>query len=130
MMHAFRCPKTGLPEMFDEPGEHDCAACGGRHETYPTGCRILSAGPPAVIGDRLTPHMDWAAGCWINSRSQRRKIYAKKGLRLKSIAEDRRQHGGETLRSSAITFGGQKDCRSTAERGIGEVKTGDGRKVV
>ena len=37
MSHSFRCPKTGLAEWFDSPGEHPCPFCKGKHSTEITG---------------------------------------------------------------------------------------------
>ncbi len=129
-MHAFRCPKTGIPEMFDDPGVQPCGSCGGEHETYPTGVPDTSGGFPSVIGDRLLPHMDWAAGCEITSKSQRRRIYAAKGLSIKSADEHRRKHGGLEKRGKAGIYPGQTNFRSSAERGLDEVRTKTGQRVV
>ena len=126
MSFAFRCPQTGLPDFADDKVVI-CPYCHQKHDTHPVGGVNTDADLGAnVIGDRLTPYMDWSAGQVINSKSQRRRVYAAKGLREKSIAEDRRQHGGETIRTGAISYGGQKN-RATP---TGDVRTADGRRVV
>ncbi len=130
MAFAFRCPRTGLPYMFDEGGQQVCPSCGEKHDTYPTGGPARSSGAPAVFPDRMTPHMDWGAGCMIDSKSQERRIYAQKGLRSKSVAEHRRQYGGFEKRMGGISYAGQGSRTSSDERGRNEVRTGTGQRVV
>lgn len=85
-----------------------------------------------VIGDKLHPFYDYACGERIDSKSQRKRIYKKKGLRLKSVAEHKRQYPEEfknkTFQKRLISYGGQKKYKSSAERE--GVKTGTGQRIV
>ena len=130
MAFAFRCPRTGLPYMFEEAGKHVCPSCAKKHDTYPTGAPAHSPGAPAVITDTLRSHMDWGAGQIISSRSQERRVYKAKGLRMKSVAEHRRQYGGFEKRMGGISYAGQGSRTSSDERGRNEVRTGTGQRVV
>ena len=122
MGYVFRCPKTQLVEFFDSPGRHECPFCPGQHETYQSGVE-KQEGFPNVIGDELAKHFDWAAGCEINSKTQRRRIYKEKGLVLKSFSEERR-HRDIPKTGTGYSYPGQKDHRSTAEKAVVRTKTG------
>lgn len=126
MTYAFRCDKTG-PHFCAGPEPMLCLDCGETHIPYKCGIDPAETAPgaaPTVIGDRLTPHMDWAAGQVINSRSQERRVYEQKGLRKKSVAEHYRQHGGEKPNMGGISYAGQSDHRSSAEKRGVFTKTG------
>ncbi len=151
MSHCIRCPKTSLVEWFDSPGQHRCPFCGEIHETYQAGApkRQVDSwehnlepkprtenqptrpqGLPNIIPDTLPKHYDWGAGRSFDSRSRRKKFYEAHGLRLKSAAEHRRQFPGNRAErpGRSITYGGQQDHRSSAERG--GVRTKDGTRVI
>lgn len=108
MTNAFRCPETGLVDFFDEPGSYPCQYCGGEHHTYEAGTPLKMVGPPMVIGDRLPKHHDYSCGCDIESKSQRRRIYAAKGLNVTSIAEHTKQNP-EVMprRHPVVSYAGQ-----------------------
>ena len=86
----------------------------------------------SIITDEVRPFYDHACGAKITSKSQRRKLYAAQGLRLKSVAEHKRQYPGEfenkTFNKKAVSYDGQKNHKSIAERE--GVRTGDGQRVV
>jgi len=71
-----------------------------------------------VIGDRLKKHFDYSAGCVIDSKSQRRRIYKEKGMNLNSAAEYRRNNATNipAKENTAVSYPGQKDRRSADER--------------
>ena len=129
MGHAYRCPVRGL-QVTEGPEDVQCAACGETHTPYETGAPTDTSLGAAIIPDSLPEHMDWALGERIASRSERRRKYAAAGLRVKSASEHRRQHGHDMnpLRTTAITYAGQKNHKSSAERGV--VRTGTGQRVV
>jgi hypothetical protein len=66
----------------------------------------------------------------ISSRSERRRVYRAKGLREKPVSEARRQgwYAFESMRGGAVSYPGQTDHRSSAERG--GVRANDGREVI
>ena len=82
MTYAFRCPKTGCVDFCESPGRHHCPFCDKMHMAYRCGAPEPEEGMPNVIGDKLAKHKDWAAGCVITSKSQRKRVYKKKRLRL------------------------------------------------
>lgn len=127
MTYAFRCPQVGLVEFFDSPGRHKCPFCNSSHATYEAGAPPKEEGLPNVIGDKLGKHYDWAAECEITSKSQRRRVYEEKGLRLKSYAEHRRQHGGLQPFGKGYSYAGQKNHKSTDEIAV---RTKTGQRVV
>lgn len=115
MIYVARCPK-GAKFVYAESltCEVVCPDCGETHEGEPTSFAVL---PNAnVIGDELRPHFDWSAGVKITSKSQRRKVYAEKGLNLSSVSEYRRKHGGMERTASACSYAGQTNHKSAAER--------------
>lgn len=85
-----------------------------------------------VHGDKLHPFFDYACGERITSKSQRRRIYKQKGLRLKSVAEHKRQYPDEftvnTHQKKGVSYRGQKHHKSAAERE--GVRTGKGQLVL
>ncbi len=115
MGFAFRCPQTGLVDWTDSPDPAKCPFCGEKHEVYETGVPRSIDGVPSIHCDTLPKHMDWAAGCEITSKSQRRRIYAEKGLHEKSYAEEKRQHGGME-HQRVVSYPGQKNHTSSAEK--------------
>ncbi len=126
MSYAFRCDKTGLPEIVDCPGTHPCPFCSGKHEAYETGIE-KSEGMPSIHDDKLRPHFDHAAGCEISSKSQRRRIYKEKGLRLKSYTEHYRHNPKPGPKpGTVISYPGMTSRKSSAERHYVRTKTGQG----
>lgn len=111
---AYNCPECGAKDFE----VRDCYACGGRIDK-PVVCGVDKAeGFPNVVRDHMTPHLDAAAGQVIRSRSERNRVYARKGLAPKSYDEYRRQHPTNTPtgRNRAVSYGGQTIRRSTAEK--------------
>ena len=126
MTFGYRCDTTGIPYICDIDEPQLCE-CGQYHTPYRCGIEpapTQAGDAPFVVGDRLTPHMDWAAGQVINSRSQERRVYEQKGLRKKSVAEHYRQHGGDKPNMGGISYAGQSDHRSSAEKRGVFTKTG------
>lgn len=116
---SFICPKNPLePEWVGGAGLYACSTCGKRHRAVETGAPAKQAGSPVIFKDKVAKHFDYACGRWINSESQRRRIYDKMGLVRRSMAENRRTHPTNTSPkvNSAITYGGQTDHRSAAEK--------------
>ncbi len=97
------------------------------HETYQCGAP-KEAGLGDVVGDFMHKHYDWSAGCWITSRSQRNRVYAEKGLNVKSAAEFRKQHDLPDHGKRFMSYRGQKDHRSSAE--VEGVRTKTGQRVL
>lgn len=126
MNYAFRCDKTGLVEFAYSADGHPCPHCGKAHETYQCGAP-KEAGQGSVVPDFMHKHYDWAAGCEITSRSQRNRVYAEKGLNVKSAREFRKQHNLPDHKHRFMSYPGQKDHRSSAE--TGGVRTKTGQKV-
>ena len=132
MERRLACPKCGYPSVVDDDLPRKCSAClltrhkvvmlvpDERHITplEPTDGPKRSERfmPQLAPRDRLHKHMDWAAGQEISSRSQRRKVYAEKGLVEKSYSDHKRQHGGLDRVPGAISFPGQKDRKSSSEK--------------
>jgi len=81
---------------------------------------------PYVIGDRLPKHYDYGLGCEIDSKSQERRVYKAKGLRPKSVAEHRQQHGGMEKRGPIVSYAGQKNHKGRLEG----VRTAKGQLVI
>lgn len=127
------CPECRLPGEYI--GQF-CASCGTRRDPrvrqmaemteaeWAAPKSVLETTPipaarfgeaPAVIGDRLRPHYDWALGEKVSSKSERRRKYAAAGLQLTSIKEYRRRVGtrGPEKPGTAYSYGGQK-CRASA----------------
>ncbi len=121
----YKCPKCGLKDW----AKGKCPFDGYQFVfSHLVGLPISSTGATTVIGDKLPRHYDWAAGCWIDSKSARKRIYAAKGLRLKSWKEHVRQHGTTGRKPKVVSYAGQGKHTSSAERE--GVWTGDGRRVV
>ncbi len=116
MNYAFRCTQTGLVDWTDSSDPVKCSFCGETHEVFETGAPPAEDGTPNIIGDKLLKHMDWAAGCEITSKSQRRRIYAQKGLHEKSYAEEKRKHGGMEKTGTVYSYAGQTNHTSSAEK--------------
>ena len=91
MSFAYRCPQTGLVEFADREGAVRCPTCGQRHETFRTGPPVRPKGPPAVRQDSLRKHYDWSVGAWVDSRSQKKRLYDDAGLIEKSMDDHRKQ---------------------------------------
>ena len=127
MSWAYRCSETGIIEFPESGGKHSCQYCDGEHLAYQIGAPPAEEGirAPHVIGDELNKHFDWAAGCEIDSKSQRRRIYKQKGLRLKSIDEHYRDNPAPNIPSGkTFSFKGQTNHRTAAERYAVRTKTG------
>ncbi len=124
MSWVVRCSKTGMCDWVESSGLHLCS-CGGKHKAYEAGAPPKERGATSVIPDTLRSHFDWSVCRQIESRSQRNRIYADKGMNLNSIAEDNRNYGdGCWGRSRAVSYSGQRSHKSTAERGGVRTKTG------
>lgn len=77
-------------------------------------------GCPAVIGDRLAPVFDFAAGRSFDSRAERKRFYKANQMRRVSAGEFARHHddsGGHAAPNRGISYPGQTDRRSGDERG-------------
>ena len=72
--------------------------------------------------------MDWSVGQTLSSKSERRRLYKQKGMIERSAAEVFREQGTYGTRNAAMSYDGQKDHTSTAERG--SVRTKTGQRVV
>lgn len=112
-MTGYRCPKCGVKGFKPK-----CWNCGAHMDTYECGPPVREEGCPAVIGDKLHKYFDWAAGAWIGSRTEQKKVYKAKGMQLTSVAEHRRQNATNAPlhENTARSYAGQKSHRSTAER--------------
>ncbi|HUU82287.1 MAG TPA: hypothetical protein VM243_02175 [Phycisphaerae bacterium] len=111
---AFKCPDCGAKAFDPEP----CYVCGGSID-FPVECGVEKApGFPNVVKDHMAPHMDYAVGRVISSRSERNKVYDAMGVVPKSYTEFRRQHptNTSTHHNMAVSYPGQKRRRSTAEK--------------
>ena len=150
MSYAFRCTETGLVEWADCAGVQPCPFCNGQHMTYECGLpRVVSKdsqqepakektvfGKPAINGiqspyirgDRISKYYDWSCGSEIDSKSQRKRKYAEKGLVEKSEREHRRQHNEPDYKQVAVSYPGQSDHTSSSERHA--VRTKTGQKVI
>ena len=127
MTRAYRCPVFG-PD-FCEGTLGSCPHCGGSHETWECGLPDVTEGAPAVHGARIPKYYDWAAGCWINDKADKRHVYERKGLVDKSIAEHKRQHPDtfQGPKGTITSYAGK--CNSTpADATV--VRTGTGQRVV
>lgn len=116
MSFVYYCNKVLIPEWVDGPGVYDCPHCGCRHEAYEAGPPAPEPGMPNIVSDKIPKHHDWAAGCDISSRSQRKRVYKQKGLRRMSLAEYNRKYGHEGNRGVAYAYAGQKNHKSTSEK--------------
>jgi hypothetical protein len=128
MSYAFRCDVTGLVEWCDTAGKQSCPYCHGQHETYVCGAPPKEEGAPAVHGDELNSYWDWSAGCKIESKSQRRRVYAEKGLEERSASEHYRKYGEPVgvTKGTTFSYAGQTNRSTSSEH----VRTKDGRRVI
>lgn len=118
MTYAYRCPVVGL-DFADGPGCAWCTTCHEFHDTWLAGAPEPEPGTPFARNDRLAPHYDWAAGQRFTSKSAREAYCKRHGLVLRSYDEHLRNESHNHSKPRAITFGGQKLRRSSAEkRGI------------
>jgi len=150
----YRCPVTGMPDFCSGPTVL-CPYCGQTHEAEPCGLGISAhdiesvdlsdfapeservANPndrthlyPSVLGDEINADFDWAIGQKPTSRSNRRDTYKAMGLNMYSANEFQQMHPSDGAKPGVgISYAGQKDHRSTSERG-GAIKTADGRTVL
>ena len=124
MSYAFRCPETGLVEWADCAGVHPCPFCNGKHETFQCGPPPQREGAPYVRGDRISKYFDWSCGCEIDSKTLRKRRYMEKGLVEKSEKEHRKQHNEPKYKPSVVSYAGQKNHKSSAERNWVRTKTG------
>lgn len=83
---------------------------------------------PFTRNDHMKPHMDWSLGTTINSKSQRDALDKQNGMIRVSPQEEYRNKEKPTVRGRAVTYGGQKTHRSSAERG--GVRSKDGQLII
>tara|TARA_Y100000310_G_scaffold343676_1_gene452419 strand:- start:135 stop:506 length:372 start_codon:yes stop_codon:yes gene_type:complete len=109
-----------------EAGWHQCAHCGAWGNGVPEehGAPPSEGGLPSVVGDELRPHMDWSLGEVVSSRSQRRRRYEESGMIMKSAKEVYRNKDKPNNTGRAVSYPGQKNHKSSAERGGVRTKTG------
>ncbi len=125
MNWGYRCDVTGFPDSCGQEGVNPCPHCHGRHEAYEVGAPPMREGCGTTIGDELRPYFDWSAGCKISSKSERRRIYAEKGMQEKSLAEHYRNNPTPGPKPGrAVSYAGQGNHKSTAERHAVVTKTG------
>ena len=78
-----------------------------------------------VVPDKMTKHYDYAVGATIDSRSQKRRVYAENDMIMVSAAEEAKKNGAPTIKCKARSYPGQKNRRSSAEKWTGaRTKTG------
>jgi len=130
MHYGYKCDTTGLVEFVDGPGDYVCPHCSDKHEAYAMGVPSGGNGVPFVIQDSITPYFDWSAGCKIDSKSQRRRVYAELGMFERSAAEVYRKKGVPEgmVSGKTISYSGQ-DNRSR-RNGDMVVRTKTGQVVI
>jgi len=88
----------------------------------------LTIGVPNVSGDKLHKHMDWSLGQEITSKSQRKRLDEQLGIERVSVHDEYRNKEKPRVKGRSVSYAGQKDHTSSAERG--GVRTADGRQVL
>lgn len=147
------CKKCGVPvfdETTEDPDDFDlseCYHCGSKQGLIPQEERaVLSAAkyaklnPPGnplpegfginVIGDEIhgAAH-DWTTGQTYTSKCTRDKDYKAAGMNMYGADEFRRKRGSPMPKPGVgISYAGQKNHKSSAERGI--VRTASGTRVI
>jgi len=131
-LHCFNCGTLG-PERWGQ-----CAGCAGwfHFVDEETHLRLtgklppitISGGLPNVVPDKMTKHYDYASGDWIESRSQKRRIYKAKGMVQVSAKEEWRDKEKPRTSGFVSSYDGQKNHQSSAERD--GVRTATGQRVV
>ena len=116
MTTIYGCADCGCREF--ERGR--CWNCGGNFSVeQQCGAPPPVAGMPNIVPDSLRPHFDYAAGCRIDSKSQRRRIYAAKGLALNTPKDWESKFNMPLDKPGpTVNYRGQKLRRSSAERRI------------
>ena len=79
---------------------------------------------PQFTRDKQHKYFDYTCGAEITSRSQKRRIYEQQGLVEVSAKDEYRDKEKPNTKGRAVTYGGQKNHKSTAERGGVRTKTG------
>lgn len=133
------CEKCRGPSSQKTKPAGTCHSCSMRdHESYgyvwqepikfieAVGMPKKPAKAPVVIGDRMPSHFDYSLGAQIDSRSQEKRIMQAKGLRFKSVSEERQQHGGMEKRGPIISYKGQTKHKTRLEG----VRTKAGERIV
>ena len=114
--------KTRLPEPEvpdDPPPEQSVVGNTDNSSTFPV---------PQVARDKQHKYFDWSCGQEITSRSQKKRIYKDLDMIEVSAKDEYRDKEKPRVRGRAVTYGGQKDHRSSAE--TDGVRTADGRRVI
>ena len=132
-LHCFGCGAIGEQKWAL------CDACGGWYHFVDeeTHLRLIGEAPPIrtigglaqVVPDRMTEHYDYAVGAVINSRSQKRRVYAENDMIMVSAAEEARKKGAPTMACKTRSYPGQRDCRSSSERWTG-ARTKTGQQII
>lgn len=110
MSYAYKCPVCG--GGFTE-SDTPVLCCGAERTTYACGLPPQDfSEPPNIIGDELhgkRRKFDWAAGQRFDSKSERRRVLAAKGLSEMGFGEARREGllGDHPSPTKTISFGGQ-----------------------
>ena len=128
-LHCFGCGAKG------EKRWALCKSCHGwfHFVDEDTHLRLIGEAPPIrtmdglaqVIPDRMAKHYDYAVGAWIDSRSQKNRVYAENDMIMVSAAEEAKKKGAPTIKCKARSYPGQKDRRSSSEKWTGaRTKTG------
>lgn len=107
-------------------GWHECGHCGiwGNGVPEEHGAPASEEGMPNVTPDSFTPHMDWSLGRMVSSRSERNRLYAEGGMNMKSVKEAFRDKDKPNINGKAVSYPGQTNHKSSAERGGVRTKTG------
>jgi len=85
-------------------------------------------GIPFARKDKMKKHMDWSLGQEITSKSQRDKLDAEHGMIRVSPQEEYRNKDKPRVKGRAVTYAGQKEHTSSAERG--GVRTKEGQLII
>ncbi len=115
-MFGYVCPTLG--RNFTEADAPVYCECGDVHQVFPCGAPPAEAGMPNICGDELRKHFDWSVGAEVTSKSQRRRLYAQKGMIEKSSSEYYREHGAPAVRGRGYSYAGQTSHKSTAEKSV------------
>ncbi len=123
-MICFECGQT------TSEGWHQCTHCGNWGNGIPEehGAPVLEQGTPNVVADSFAPHMDWSLGKVVSSRSERKREYENAGMYMRSVKETYRDKDKPNVKGRAVSYAGQKNRKSYAEKG--GVRTKAGQLVV
>lgn len=110
-----KCLSCGRIDYQEPLRPEPCLKCGSTIWVESPAEPLVTPGIHNIVPDHINKYFDLASGQWINSRSQRKRIYEQMGLSRVSIGEWRRRNGGME-KTSTVTYGGQINNTSSAER--------------